>query len=89
VFLRVTVLAGLVEFTATLPKLTAVTETVVCATALVVEIRQKTADSENRTTRRNFPMRFSPRFNIFEPSPTLLRAVPSRDFMSRYLNSVK
>jgi hypothetical protein len=48
VFLRPTALAALVVFTTTLPKLTAAGETVVCALAKVVKIKQKIAVSDAR-----------------------------------------
>jgi hypothetical protein len=49
VFLRVTILAGLVVFTDTLPKFTPVGEIVVFATAKLVEKRQIIAVRDNRT----------------------------------------
>jgi len=50
VFLRVTVLGALVVLTTTLPKFSAVAETVVCATAKAVENRQNIAINDIVTT---------------------------------------
>jgi hypothetical protein len=49
VFFTVTALAALVVFTTTLPKFTAATETVVCADAKAVKIRQKIAVKDVKT----------------------------------------
>jgi len=48
-FVSVTLLIPLVAFTTTLPKLTEVTESLVCANAKAVENRQNIAVSETRT----------------------------------------
>jgi hypothetical protein len=49
IFLRVTVSVALVVLITTLPKLTAVTETVVCAIAEFADNRQNIAAKDRRT----------------------------------------
>jgi hypothetical protein len=64
VFVRVTVLIALVVLTTTLPKLTDVDETVVCATAKAEENRLNIAIDDSRTTLWSFPVRFLTRLDI-------------------------
>jgi len=49
VFFKVTTLVALVVFTTTLPKFTEAVETVVCAAAKAVKIRQRIADNDTIT----------------------------------------
>ena len=68
VFLKVTMWGALLVLTTTLPKFTELGETVVCATAKLVDNSQKIAINETRTEFLNFRKRFIPQLDITLPS---------------------